>query len=203
ATLAQALLFGGLCLVVDSFSSRRRITLASLGGLALGLTVLAGTGFLLMLLPVIPVAGALLASRRPQAIPLTAGCLAGVIGGLAAVVAPGDPALSTPTPSLGTIGGLAGGRAGGNAAGVGGARGGRAGQRARERRGGGGWRGGGWAGCRRRGRSWCPPPRSGWRSARTWRRSAGPRIPISARCSGWSTCRWTRDGCTPRAASTG
>ena len=118
ATLAQALLFGGLCLVVDSFSSRRRITLASLGGLALGLTVLAGTGFLLMLLPVIPVAGALLASRRPQAIPLTAGCLAGVIGGLAAVIALDDPALSTTTPSLRTIGVLAGGLAVVTAAGV-------------------------------------------------------------------------------------
>jgi hypothetical protein len=110
-TLAQALLFGGLCLVVDSFSSRRRITLASLGGLALGLTVLAGTGFLLMLLPVIVVAGALLAGRRPQAIPLTAGWLAGVIGGLAAGIALDDPAVSTMTPSFRIIGALAGGLA--------------------------------------------------------------------------------------------
>ncbi len=111
ATLAQALLFGGLCLVVNSFSSRRRITLAGLGGLALGLTVLAGTGFLLMLLPLIVVAGALLAGRRPQAIPLTAGWLVGVIGGLAAGIALDDPALSITTPSFGTIGVIAGGLA--------------------------------------------------------------------------------------------
>lgn len=110
-TLAQALLFGGLCLVVDSFSSRRRITLAGLGGLALGLTVLAGTGFLLLLLPLIVVAGALLAGRRPQAIPLTAGWLVGVIGGLAAGIALDDPALSATTPSFGTIGVIAGGLA--------------------------------------------------------------------------------------------
>jgi hypothetical protein len=111
ATLAQALLFGGLCLVVDSLFSRRRITLAGLGGLALGLTVLAGTGFLLMLLPLIVVAGALLAGRRPQAIPLTAGLLVGVIGGLTAGIALDDPALSTTTPSLGIIGVIAGGLA--------------------------------------------------------------------------------------------
>ena len=117
-TLAQVLLFGGLCLVVDSFSSQRRITLAGLGGLALGLTVLAGTGFLLMLLPVIVVAGALLAGRRPQAIPLTAGWLVGVIGGLAAGIVLDDPALSTTTPSFRIIGILAGGLAVVTAAGV-------------------------------------------------------------------------------------
>jgi hypothetical protein len=110
-TLAQALLFGGLSLVVDSFSSRRRITLASLGGLALGLTVLAGTSFLLLVLPVIVVAGALLAGRRPQAIPLAAGWLAGVVCGLAADVALDAPALSTTTPSFRIIGILAGGLA--------------------------------------------------------------------------------------------
>ena len=109
--LAQALLFGGLALVVDSFSSRRRITLASLGGLALGLTVLAGTSFLLMVLPVIVVAGALLAGRKPQAIPLAAGWLAGVICGLATGLGLDAPALSTTTPSLRTIGILAWGLA--------------------------------------------------------------------------------------------
>jgi hypothetical protein len=108
-TLAQALLFGGLCLVVDSFSSRRRITLASLGGLALGLTVLAGTSFLLVLLPVIVVAGALLAGRRLQAIPLAAGWLAGVICGLAGGLGLDAPALSATTPSFRIIGILAGG----------------------------------------------------------------------------------------------
>jgi len=117
-TLAQALLFGGLSLVVDSFSSRRRITLASLGGLALGLTVLAGTSFLLMLLPVIVVAGALLAGRKPQAIPLAAGWLAGVIIGLATDAGLDAPALSTTIPSFRTIAVLAGGLAVLTAAGV-------------------------------------------------------------------------------------
>jgi hypothetical protein len=117
-TLAQALLFGGLCLVVDSFSSRRRITLASLGGLALGLTVLAGASFLLLLLPMIVVAGALLAGRRPQAIPLAAGWLAGVVCGLATDIGLGAPALSITTPSFRIIGLLAGGLAVVTAAGV-------------------------------------------------------------------------------------
>jgi hypothetical protein len=117
-TLAQALLFGGMCLVVDSFSSRRRITLASLGGLALGLTVLAGTGFALMLLPVIVVAGALLAGRRPQGIPLAAGWLVGVICGLGGGIGLDDPALSTTTPSFGMIGILAGGLAAATALGA-------------------------------------------------------------------------------------
>ena len=110
-TLAQALLFGGLCLVVDSFSSRRRITLASLGGLALGLTVLAGTSFLLVILPVIVVAGTLMAGRRPQGIPLAAGSVVGVICGLGAGLGLDLPALSTAAPSLRTIGILAWGLA--------------------------------------------------------------------------------------------
>jgi hypothetical protein len=110
-TLAQALLFGGLALVVDSFSSRRQITLASLGGLALGLTVLAGTSFLLLLLPVIVIAGALLAGRRPQAIPLAAGWLAGLICGLATELGLDAPALSSTTPSFRIIGVIAGGLA--------------------------------------------------------------------------------------------
>ncbi len=106
-TLAQALLFGGLCLVVDSFSSRRPLTLAVLGGVTLGLTVLAGTGLLLMLLPAIPVAGALLAGRKPQAIPFTAGLVAGVVCGLAAGIGLDFPAVSTTAPSFGIIGVLA------------------------------------------------------------------------------------------------
>ncbi len=110
-TLAQALIFGGLALVVDSFSSRRPITLASLGGLALGLTVLAGTSFLLILLPVIVIAGALLAGRRPQAIPLAAGWLAGLICGLATEFGLDAPALSSTTPSFRIIGAIAGGLA--------------------------------------------------------------------------------------------
>lgn len=108
-TLAQALLFGGLCLVVDSFSSRRPLTLAVLGGAALGLTVLAGTGLLLVLLPIIPVAGALLAGRRPQAIPFIAGLVAGVVCGLAAGIGLDFPAVRSTTPSFALIGILAAG----------------------------------------------------------------------------------------------
>jgi hypothetical protein len=106
-TLAQALLFGGLCLAVDSFSSRRPLTLAALGGLALGLTVLAGTGFVLVLLALIPVAGVLLAGRRPQAIPLSAGLVTGVVCGMAAAIGLDFPAVRTATPSLRIIGVIA------------------------------------------------------------------------------------------------
>jgi hypothetical protein len=108
-TLAQVLLFGGLCLVVDAFSSRKPVTLAVLGGLSIGFTVLAGTGLLLTLLPVIPVAGVLLAGRRPQGIPLSAGLFAGVACGLAAGIGLDFPAVSSTTPSLGIIGVLAAG----------------------------------------------------------------------------------------------
>jgi hypothetical protein len=107
--LAQALLFGGLCLVVDAFSSRKPVTLAVLGGLSIGFTVLAGTGLLLTLLPAIPVAGALLAGRRPQGIPLSAGLFAGVACGLAAAIGLDFPAVSSTTPSLGIIGVFAAG----------------------------------------------------------------------------------------------
>jgi hypothetical protein len=117
-TLAQALLFGGLCLVVDSFSSRRPLTLAAIGGFALGLTVLAGTGLLLVLVAVIPVAGALLAGRRPQAIPLSAGLVAGVVCGVAAAIGLDFPALGSTAPSLGIIGVLAAALAGVTAVGV-------------------------------------------------------------------------------------
>jgi hypothetical protein len=106
-TLAQALLFGGLCLVVDSFSARKPLTLAALGGLSLGLTIMAGTGLLLELLAVIPVAGALLAGRRPQALPLCAGLVAGVVCGIAAAIGLDFPALGSTTPSFRIIGLLA------------------------------------------------------------------------------------------------
>src|SRR5262249_26396622 len=107
--LARVLLFGGLCLVVDSFPSRRPLTLAVLGGLSIGLTVLAGTGLLLVLLPMIPVAGALLAARKPQAIPLAAGFAAGIICGLATGIGLDFPAVSGATPSFSMIGILAAG----------------------------------------------------------------------------------------------
>ena len=82
--LVQVLLFGGLCLFIDSFVVRRRdagaqggpgggLALAGLGGLALGLTVLASIGSLAMLLPVFPVLAVLFVTRRPQAGPFGTG----------------------------------------------------------------------------------------------------------------------------------
>ena len=53
----QVLLFGGLCLFTDSLAVRSRgggLVLAGLGGLALGLTVLASIASLVVLLPALP-----------------------------------------------------------------------------------------------------------------------------------------------------
>jgi hypothetical protein len=80
--LVQVLLFGGLCLFADSLVVRRRL-LAALGGLALGLTVLASIASLGVLLPAFPVLAALFAARRPQAWPFVAGLVLGLGAGLA------------------------------------------------------------------------------------------------------------------------
>jgi hypothetical protein len=72
---------------------------------------MAGTGLLLVIVAVIPVAGALLAGRRPQAIPLCAGFAAGVVCGFAAAIGLDYPALGSTTPSLRIIGLLAAGLA--------------------------------------------------------------------------------------------
>ena len=117
--LAQLLLLGGLCLVADSLTIRpgrswpRRdpewlswpswlspgMAAAALGGLALGLAALAAPNVLPDLIPVIPFVGLLAAARRPQALPLGLGVLAGAgyaIAGTwvtapAALAAPGFP----------------------------------------------------------------------------------------------------------------
>lgn len=79
-TLAQVLFLGGLSLIVDSFSAdgaaRRR--LAALGGVALGLTLLARIDGASDLLPLIPYCGLLLLGRARQAWPMIGGL---VIGG--------------------------------------------------------------------------------------------------------------------------
>ena len=69
---------------------------AALGGLALGLATLASLSVLPDLIPVIPFTGVLVAARRPQALPLGLGVLAGAGYGVvvSAVVAPA--ALSAP-----------------------------------------------------------------------------------------------------------
>jgi hypothetical protein len=110
--LVQILLFGGLCLVIDSLTRHSpddepswpglprgwrapdtwhqwahwltpQRVLAGLGGLALGLTVLADVSSLIFLLAVIPFAGVLVAARRAAALPFCCGVVIGVGYGLA------------------------------------------------------------------------------------------------------------------------
>lgn len=102
----QVLLFGGLCLLIDSLTLRadpptavsgwRRLvsvrtwsgavtperTMAALGGLALGLGLLVSLDSLIYLLPLIPFGGLLLVARRPGAAPFCIGVVAGVSYGL-------------------------------------------------------------------------------------------------------------------------
>ncbi len=81
---AAAILFlGGLCLVTDSLRAAgrgSRIT-AALGGLALGLTLLVRIDGVSDILPVVPYLGLLLITRRPQALPLLGGLVAGGLYG--------------------------------------------------------------------------------------------------------------------------
>jgi len=81
--LAQILLLGGLCLVVDSLSSEGAAAkvLAALGGLALGLTILVRIDGVSDILLLIPYGGMLLLARRPQAVPLLGGLAIGALYG--------------------------------------------------------------------------------------------------------------------------
>jgi hypothetical protein len=82
--LVQVLLFGGLCLFIDALGFfGGGLALAGLGGLALGLTVLASIGSLSMLLPVFPVLALLFVVRRPQSGPFGIGFFLGIGTGLA------------------------------------------------------------------------------------------------------------------------
>jgi hypothetical protein len=102
--LVQILLFGALCLLVDSLSVpplpriraatwRQRWGLAAapsppavlgaLGGLALGLTAVASVEGLSIALPAVPVLGVMFVGRRKQWIPISLGLLVGVAYGLA------------------------------------------------------------------------------------------------------------------------
>jgi hypothetical protein len=99
--LAQVLLFGGLCLLIDSLVIARQPAapapdatgradwpgqdrvLAALAGLALGLIALVRIDGLSDILPAVPFLGLLLAARRRQAVPFGLGLLAGVGYGLA------------------------------------------------------------------------------------------------------------------------
>jgi hypothetical protein len=81
-TLVQALLFGGLCLVVDSLFTKRPLMLSATGGAVLGLTTLAWSGSILAMLPLILFGTALLAGRRSQGIPFAAGVVGGAALGI-------------------------------------------------------------------------------------------------------------------------
>jgi hypothetical protein len=101
-TLAQIMLFGGLCMLADSFTltSGRpaatppgpgswrdgpapNVALAFFGGLAIGLTLLIRIDGISDLLPAIPFLGILLLTRRAQALPFGLGLAIGVAYGLA------------------------------------------------------------------------------------------------------------------------
>jgi hypothetical protein len=109
--LLQVLLFGGLCLLVDSLVVTRQrngnvaaMTLAGLAGLALGLTVLVSIGSLSTLLPVFPFLALMFVARRPQAGPLGLGLLLGVGLGLWAGLALARPYLSALSSQLHVFG---------------------------------------------------------------------------------------------------
>jgi hypothetical protein len=119
--LVQVLLFGGLCLFIDSLVVSRRyaggpdgfggpggpergLVLAGLGGLALGLTALASIGSLGMVLPVFPVLAVLLVARRPQAGPFGLGFFLGIGIGLSAALILARSYLSTVQSQLHLIG---------------------------------------------------------------------------------------------------
>jgi len=104
--LAQVLLFGGLCLLVDALAVKPRDwagqdrVLAGLAGLALGLTVLVRVDALSDILPAVPFLGVLLAARRRQAVPFGAGLVIGVGYGLADGYLKSRPYLDLEAPSL-------------------------------------------------------------------------------------------------------
>jgi hypothetical protein len=109
--LVQVLLFGGLCLLVDSLVVTRlrngnvaAMTLAGLGGLALGLTVLVNIGSLSILLPAFPFLAVMFVARRPQAGPLGLGLLLGVGLSLWAGLALARPYLSALSSQLHVFG---------------------------------------------------------------------------------------------------
>jgi len=95
--LAQILLFGGLCLVIDSLRTEgiaARVA-AGLGGLALGLILLVRIDGAGDILPVIPYCGLLLLGRRRQAFPFLGGLVVGVAYGVADGVVLSRPYLAS------------------------------------------------------------------------------------------------------------
>jgi hypothetical protein len=117
--LVQVLLFGGLCLLIDSLVVTRdpgraqaaspdppgqdRV-LAALAGLALGLTSLVRIDGLSGILPAAAFGGLMIAGRRRQAIPFGLGLLAGVGYGLADGYLKARPYLDLQASSLRPLG---------------------------------------------------------------------------------------------------
>src|SRR6202035_962923 len=78
--LVQVLLFGGLCMFIDSFGVLGGgLAVAGLGRLALGLPVLPWMGSLSILLPVFPMLAWLFVARRRQAAPFGIGLFVGIV----------------------------------------------------------------------------------------------------------------------------
>ena len=103
--LVQVLLFGGLCMFIDSFGVLGGgMALAGLGGLALGLTVLTWIGSLSILLPAFPVLAWLFVARRRQAAPFGIGLFVGIAIGLSAALTLGRSYLSTVSTELHVFG---------------------------------------------------------------------------------------------------
>jgi hypothetical protein len=120
--LVQVLLFGGLCLFIDSLAVRSGdvarlgtrigitggagggLALAGLAGLALGLTVLASIASLGVLLPAFPVLAVLFVTRRPQAGPFGGGLFVGIGLGLSVGLVLARPYLAAVSPPLHLIG---------------------------------------------------------------------------------------------------
>jgi hypothetical protein len=109
--LTQVLLFGGLCLLIDSLIVNRGRNrkagwpnqdkvLAALAGLALGLTIMVRIDALSDILPAVPFLGVLLAARRRQAVPFGLALLVGVGYGLADGYLKSRPYLDLEAPSL-------------------------------------------------------------------------------------------------------
>jgi len=119
--LAQVLLFGGLCLLIDSLVIARQPApapdatgrpgwpgqdrvLAGLAGLALGLIALVRIDGLSDILPAVAFLGLLLAARRRQAVPFGLGLVAGVGYGLADGYLKARPYLDLQASSLRPLG---------------------------------------------------------------------------------------------------
>jgi hypothetical protein len=101
--LVQVLLFGGLCLFIDSLVVRRRV-LAGLGGLALGLTVLASIASVAVLLPAFPFLALLFVARWPRTGSFGGGLVLGIGTGLVAALVLARAYLSTVSAELHLIG---------------------------------------------------------------------------------------------------